>query len=108
MTELIEGKLVVARYVEMCNSVELDILHICGESIRLDLVDRVELAISEAISQLTLRPDKLGKTLYRVSKLGLTIRCLALAPLYFEFGIHEGDSTIVIRKVGWLVHPASR
>jgi len=48
-----------------------------------------------------------GEPLYRIQSMRMTIRCAAVTPLYIEYGIHDVQPIVVIRRVVALSDPIS-
>ena len=59
----------------------------------------IEEAFLAILDKLKFGPVIFGEPLYRVQKMGMTIRCSVIMPLYSEYGVHETRPVVVIRRV---------
>ena len=72
-----------------------------------DQGNEVKRAMKAIVSRLRTDPVSFGEPLYRMAKLEMMVRCAAISPLFVEYGIHDSERVIVIRKVRWLVDPST-
>jgi len=61
--------------------------------------EKVEEAYVAILARLRFGPVAFGEPLYRVQKMGMTIRCAVIMPLYVEYGVHDTRPVVVIRRV---------
>ena len=81
--------------------------HIGIEAVDAGLGNEVKRAMKAIVSRLRTDPVSFGEPLYRMAKLKMMVRCAAISPLFVEYGIHDSERVIVIRKVRWLVDPST-
>ena len=77
------------------------------EAAHLGLGQAVEQAMNGVVARLRRDPTSFGEPLYRMRKLKMVVRCAAIAPLFIEYGVHDDEPVVVIRKVRWLVDPST-
>jgi hypothetical protein len=86
-----------------------------AEAAYLDITDRaivagVGHAVVEAMRQIRERlridPREFGEPMYRLPSMRMLVRCAAVGPLYVEYGVHDIERVVVIRRVRWLADPA--
>ena len=93
--------------ISMIGRAETEFLAICAESVGHALDDTVVQSMAEILTRLTKDPRDFGEPLFRLKKLQMMVRCAAISPLHIEYGVHESEPVVVIRKVRWLVDPAA-
>ena len=69
--------------------------------------DRVTAAYAEILTRLRQQPREYGEPMYHLRKMRMMVRNVAVDPLYIEFGVHDDQSQVVIRRVRWLADPAA-
>ena len=77
------------------------------EAVEAGLETEVSQAMRAIVARLQTDPASFGEPLYRMAKLKMMVRCAAISPLFVEYGVHDTEPVVIIRKVRWLVHPAS-
>lgn len=60
---------------------------------------RVDSAFEALLKRLKVDPSIFGEPQYRIPKMSMSIRCAAVAPLYIEYGVHDVQPIVVIRRV---------
>ncbi len=50
------------------------------------------------IARLKRNPFEFGEPLYHLKKMKMTIYCAACSPLYLEYGLHDEQPIVVIRR----------
>ncbi|HET6574994.1 MAG TPA: hypothetical protein VFG68_15415 [Fimbriiglobus sp.] len=50
-------------------------------------------------------PSGVGALMYEVRRLRLSLRQLATGPVYFEYGVHDDQPQVVIRRIRSLGDP---
>lgn len=58
------------------------------------------------ISRLRTEPRDFGEPMYRLRAMRMLVRNATVSPLYVEFGVHDDQPVVVIRRVRWLADPA--
>jgi hypothetical protein len=80
----------------------------------LDIVERateagVEEPITDALAvirtRLRLEPREFGEPMYHLSGMRMEVRNASVRPLYIEYGVHDEQPVVVIRRVRWLDDP---
>jgi hypothetical protein len=71
-----------------------------------DMAGRVTAAFEEIIDRLERGARDFGEPLYHMRKMRMTVRNVAVGPLYIEYGVHDDQPVVVIRRVRWLADPA--
>ncbi len=61
--------------------------------------DAVTSAFADIMARLRIDPNRFGEPLYHHRKSKMTIRCGIVAPLYIEYGVHDEQPVVVIRRV---------
>lgn len=64
-------------------------------------------AMTEIMAILRSEPKHFGEPLYHLRSMGMTIRCAVILPLYVEYGVHEEQPVVVIRRVLYLTAGAA-
>ena len=78
------------------------------EAVHVGMGTEVVLAMKAIVLRLQTDPASFGEPLYRMAKLKMRIRCSAISPLFVEYGVHEAEPVVVIRKVRWLIDPSTK
>ena len=102
------GKHFVPYRISMIGKAEVEYLAICAESVEYAQHGPVIASMTKILDRLADDPRDFGEPLFRLSKLEMMVRCAAISPLRIEYGVHNSEPVVVIRKVRWLVHPASQ
>ncbi len=92
----------------MIGKAEAEYLAICAESVEHELHGPVIASMSQILERLAKDPRDVGEPLFRLSKLEMMVRCAAISPLRIEYGVHNSEPVVIIRKVRWLVDPAAK
>lgn len=65
--------------------------------------DGTQIAATKALDVIEARlrtdPTTFGEPLYHLRKAKMIIRCVAVIPLYVEYGVHDEQPVVVIRRV---------
>lgn len=83
------------------------ILHIIRHAHTAGFGRTVFTALRRTESLLRRDPSAVGTRMYEVRRLRLSLRQLATGPVYVEFGVHDDQLQVVIRRVRWLDDPAA-
>lgn len=70
-------------------------------------IQRVDSAFDAILKRLKVDPSTFGEPQYRIPKMSMTIRCAVITPLYIEYGVHDIQPIVVIRRVVALSDPIS-
>jgi hypothetical protein len=68
---------------------------------------RVNAAFGAIISRPQRDPREFGEALYDLRGMRMQVRAGAIDPLYIEYGVHDEQPVVVIRRVRWLDDPAA-
>ena len=79
----------------------------------LDIVRRAQdaglgVAVVEAYRRLLClaqNPREFGEPMYHLSGMRMEVRNASVRPLYIEYGVHDEQPIVVIRRVRWLDDP---
>ena len=67
-------------------------------------------AVVDAIGQIWRRlehgPRDFGEPMYHLRAMKMEVRKAAIAPIYVEYGVHDDQLVVVIRRVRWLGNPS--
>ncbi len=86
---------------------EAEYLAITDQAEDYALEDAVIAGMTELLARLGKDPRTFGEPLFRLTKLRMMVRCGAIIPLHIEYGVHDIEPIVIIRKVRWLVDPAT-
>jgi hypothetical protein len=87
-----------------------------AEATYLDIVTRAVAAgvgrpVVEAMRQIRGRlradPRGFGEPMYHLRGMRMTVRKASIRPLYIEFGVHDEQPVVIIRRVRWLDDPGT-
>lgn len=84
-----------------------ELLAITEDAKNKGIANRVDSAFDAILMRLRVDPSTFGEPQYRIPKMSMSIRCAAVAPLYIEYGIHDVQPIVVIRRVVALSDPIS-
>ena len=91
--------------IGLIGKAEAEYMAVCAESVECGLEVGVIDSMVQMLARLTKDPRDFGEPLFLLSKLRMMVRCAAITPLRIEYGVHEAEPVVVIRKVRWLVRP---
>jgi hypothetical protein len=63
-------------------------------------------AMQAILTRLRRDPQEFGEPMYRLRAMRMEVRNGALGSLYVEYGVHDEQPVVVIRRVRWLADPA--
>jgi len=69
--------------------------------------DRVEAVFREIVRRLKYDPREFGEPMYELRVMHMQVRKAAIDPLYVEYGVHNEQPVVVIRRVRWIGDLAS-
>ncbi len=61
----------------------------------------------DILSRLHRDPREFGEPMYHLRGMRMTVRKASIRPLYIEYGVHDEQPVVVIRRVRWLDDPAA-
>ena len=93
--------------IGMIGKAEAEYMAVCVESVECGLEVAVVDSMVQMHARLTKDPRDFSEPLFRLSKLRMMVRRAAITPLRIEYGIHEVEQVVVIRKLRWLVRPGT-
>ena len=89
----------------------VDMLEPARHQLRAIALERPEADVVGAFRKVLRRlqhdPRQEGEPLYHFPKLHMTIRRVAEIPLYVEYGVHDREPVVVIRRIAGFAKPAS-
>ena len=80
---------------------------ILEEAARTGTHESVIAAFANIRARLHRDPHHFGEPLYHLRKLKMTVRCVAVIPLFVEYGVHDEQPVVVIRRVLYLTAGAA-
>ncbi len=85
---------------------ETELLDIVSRAISAGVGPTVIQAMREVRERLRINPREFGEPMYRLRAMRMLMRHAIVNPLYIEFGVHDDEPVVVIRRVRWLADPA--
>ena len=93
--------------VGMTGPARAEYLEIARQSVAYGQDAAVTAAMRRIFERLRQDPRQFGDPLYPFRKMRMTVYNASLPPLYVEFGVHDDQPVVVIRRVRWLADPTA-
>jgi hypothetical protein len=71
------------------------------------VAEEVISAARTIFSRIKENPKVFGSPMYRLKKMRMHVYNMTVRPLYFEFGVHDDQPVVVVRRVVWISDPGS-
>lgn len=92
--------------VSMTGAARAEYLEIARQSVALGRDEAVSAAMRQTSDRLRRNPRQLGDPLFHFRNMRMTVMNAAVPPLYIEYGVHDDQPVVVIRRVRWLTDPS--
>ena len=84
--------------VDTAGLAESQLLAIVGAAVKIGRHHLILPALKTIRLRLQTSPAEFGEPLYHIAKMKVTIYCAAVVPLYVEYGLHDENPVVMIRR----------